>query len=1147
MSAPTSTPERTPRRAWRRRLLLVGIGVLVLVWALPMILARSPFVGWLERQLGAHAGCTVHLGRLSLGWFSSVAAYDVVVHDRADRPLLHAAIVESDRSLLALLLHRDSLGTFRVDKASIDIVFAGAASNLDQTLTQLIDRPAPNAAELAPTFSLPPVEVELVDSCVRVTDKEMSHTWQLPVRGTIRLFHEEVVPVQARLYGTVGDESNPGSVETAVSIKAEGGVWTQGQIKSRLQGVPLELAVPLVRRWLPEATLSGQVHGQCVVNWQMDRGSVTEIAVEGELVARGSELALPDLAERLTLDQVRLPGKLRYDGRRLEVPSADLMCDLGQVRYSGSIDLAAPGLSWLDRPGHEVSASLNLVRFAEKLPRTLHIHPDLRLTSGQLRVDGKSNRTAAGATWETRLNVTNITGVRGNQPIAWQEPVVLDFRARQVGRGVPLIDDIRCTSGFLQVEGTTTADGFRVQADADLGRLADPLSRFVDFGSTRLAGQAHADLTVRPLPGQRFAACGSARINDLFVEVLRGRPLEEELVTLELNAAGRVGSSGVQCADSARLIVGVGGDRVQGDLAEPLVELGGGDYGVWQMRLEGDVGRWHQRAEAFAVLPERGRLSGTLVAQGQVRRGTRGVECSSLAVSVRDFGCAAPGLRIHEPNLYLHTAAWLDAAGALQLRDAQLRCASMSATAARFRWQPATAQARGVVKVRGDLARLQQWVQLANRAVSQPMAGQVDGQVEIRPDAEGLDLGFQAVVQDFSLGDPNAPRWHESEIKLSGKGRVEPARDRLLLGPMHAESPLGALDAIGTLDNLSDTWAIDLTGELHYDLESLEPLLAPRLGGDLRLSGKDSRPFRLTGPLLPAASVGPSLTFRARPAHDVPLQLRDLHGDAAVAWQSLHALGCDVGPVELRVCLQKGWLQLYPVDTTLNGGRLHLQPNLRIDPAPAEVILLSGPVLEKARITPAMCAGALAYALPALAHALDADGLLSVTLDGGRIPLGDLAHAELKGTMVLQDARFGPGPLTRELTSVFKAPPAASLVRSSEVPFHLVNGRIYHRNLEVHFGDFSVRTSGSVGLDGSLMLLAEMPVPGHLAATTKLGAALSGQIFRLPISGTIEQPRVDQKALQTITAHILRDAAAEALKQELENRLKGLLNPGGGH
>ena len=35
---------------------------------------------------------------------------------------------------------------------------------------------------------------------------------------------------------------------------------------------------------------------------------------------------------------------------------------------------------------------------------------------------------------------------------------------------------------------------------------------------------------------------------------------------------------------------------------------------------------------------------------------------------------------------------------------------------------------------------------------------------------------------------------------------------------------------------------------------------------------------------------------------------------------SLHMLGCDVGPAQAKLIMQQGWLQLYPLETTLNDG-----------------------------------------------------------------------------------------------------------------------------------------------------------------------------------------------------------------------------------
>ena len=95
-------------------------------------------------------------------------------------------------------------------------------------------------------------------------------------------------------------------------------------------------------------------------------------------------------------------------------------------------------------------------------------------------------------------------------------------------------------------------------------------------------------------------------------------------------------------------------------------------------------------------------------------------------------------------------------------------------------------------------------------------------------------------------------------------------------------------------------------------------------------------------------------------------------------------------------------------------------------------------------------------------------------------------------------------------------------------------------NLELILADnFSVKTSGSVGLDGSLAMTAEMPIPVSLLGALKLPAAIAKTPIRLPITGTIDHPRIDPKALQDV----LKQASRDAVGGIVEDRLKKLFGP----
>ena len=107
------------------------------------------------------------------------------------------------------------------------------------------------------------------------------------------------------------------------------------------------------------------------------------------------------------------------------------------------------------------------------------------------------------------------------------------------------------------------------------------------------------------------------------------------------------------------------------------------------------------------------------------------------------------------------------------------------------------------------------------------------------------------------------------------------------------------------------------------------------------------------------------------------------------------------------------------------------------------------------------------------------------------------------------------------------------------MPFRMVNGRVYHTGLELHFPELTIHLSGSVGLDGSLALTAEMPVPPKWLGSSKLAkSVLANQTIRLPIGGTLNHPKIDERALREASARFARDAAENVLRQEMDGKVK---------
>ena len=131
-----------------------------------------------------------------------------------------------------------------------------------------------------------------------------------------------------------------------------------------------------------------------------------------------------------------------------------------------------------------------------------------------------------------------------------------------------------------------------------------------------------------------------------------------------------------------------------------------------------------------------------------------------------------------------------------------------------------------------------------------------------------------------------------------------------------------------------------------------------------------------------------------------------------------------------------------------------------------ELSLPKGPLVQRVQINPAMCGSLLQYIAPVLAGVTTAQGTFSIDLDDCRIPIGDMKKANMTGRFTVHSMVIGPGPMIHELATFMSRETPAQLKRESVVPFQMVNGRVYHKDLELIFPDITIRSSGSVGVVG---------------------------------------------------------------------------------
>jgi hypothetical protein len=238
--------------------------------------------------------------------------------------------------------------------------------------------------------------------------------------------------------------------------------------------------------------------------------------------------------------------------------------------------------------------------------------------------------------------------------------------------------------------------------------------------------------------------------------------------------------------------------------------------------------------------------------------------------------------------------------------------------------------------------------------------------------------------------------------------------------------------------------------------------------------------------------------------------------------------------------LAGGVLQIEPAELTVSQGKLFLAPKIRLSPQPMELTLPSGPLVRQVQINPRMCAFFLKFIAPVLADVTSAQGAFSIEMDSCRIPLSDPAKGTFAGKFIIHSIEIGPGPLIRELAVLMGRETPAKLRREGVVPFQMVDGRIYHKDMELIFPDFTIRTYGSVGLDQTVAIMTEMPVPPKWLENNPLAAGLKDQTIRIPIAGTLQKPQLDKSVMEQLSRQFIKTAAKNMLEDGLNKGLDQL-------
>ncbi len=515
------------------------------------------------------------------------------------------------------------------------------------------------------------------------------------------------------------------------------------------------------------------------------------------------------------------------------------------------------------------------------------------------------------------------------------------------------------------------------------------------------------------------------------------------------------------------------------------------------------------------------------------------------------------------------------------------------------------ANARGRVQWQADLGRLEAWLVAADMAAAWPVTGRAWGTLDLAETQQGLNLLAAATASQLEIARradakaTTAPRpvWSEPQASITceltrpfvrtaavgGQATGLAAADRLVIDRLELASSTLAVTARGGIADWSSRRQTTLEGTVAYDWEQLSRLATPWTGGRVRVSGHGTRPFVIRVPLAAASgttarpepppladtlplpeewleALKPAGAAERRATARPPLTptaarrlAEQLSLDTSAAWDAADLAGLPVAAGDVTIRLFEGQLAVGPFDVPAGGGRIRGAPWLKLVPAPGELVVPPGRVVERVGLSGEFCDNFVGLVSPLFAGATRSAGVMTVDLAGARLPVGDPLAGEAAGQIIFEQFEVRPSGAMQPLVNLLGRlqaviDPRFALgdqvvllrVRAEPIRVRLAERRIWHEGMVMDFGQLTVSSRGSVGEDGSLAALVEVAFRGELAGQTPVVARLLQTPIAIPLKGTLARPQFDSGAIDVVVKRIVENTARAVLDDGISRGLEAV-------
>ena len=1177
--------EREPRRRRRRNrrtrirlkwVLLGGLLVaLIGAYFLPSIVANSPLNRLVLDPIDAKINGKLRYESATVGWFAPVTVSGVTIVDDEEQLVASISKLTTSASLLQLLNESSYPGQITLQTPVLNAVIRRDDSNIEDLLRPILD----DTTDGVPLN----VKVVVVDGAVRWADERGENTG-------------EVRAIQAELDCRTGEKSIEWKAAAELvegrnsgTLSCEGetrfGESSTGKLVWQSKGAPLAGLKIALSRVDPQLHCGGALTSDGELQWDsagclatLSEFEVQELELAGAAVLEG---------DRLRTNQFSAIGTIYAGAEDIRCRGLALSADWGQLTLSCDLQTAEirrvmNEQSWTDLVSvvrGDARGWVDLAQLTQTLPRATRLRKDTIISEGGLtfriaNVDANrdSARDASAAVTRTidlQLDTRPIVAQTAGQTIQWRDPIQVVASATLNNRGWT-INQLTCRSDFLTVEGAGPPDRGKLTLHGDLGQLRKRLEQFIDLQGIELDGAVQGQGSwIRTAESMNIG--GELKINRFSLKLDDDRRWEEPNVAVSATTTLRRDQSNRWGVDNWRGELAIDNDSLG---VEPQAD-------GYLVHLVGDAKRWLRVAEAVGLSQlHNHEIAGRIDAQALVLPGVDALEVRSAAAEVQDlvYRSDANSLVIREPNVAASVSGrWQFEPPRWTTREAELRSSTLSLATTNLTLAVSpNLEADAALSLRGDLQRIGDV--LGTTLAPYALAGTVVGKCDLSAQGDLLSLQWEVGAERFSAtktphpGQPRIARvgrqqaiavWQEPNLRTVGKIAMNLKTRDIRIEQAECNTDWLAVATQGDLTVREGASQIDVKGAMTYDWPTAMDRLALTQNGQIKVYGQQSQTFAIRGPLTSstdggandssnrAAILRPNEGLQLKRAGPAPLGLT---ATSAIGWDRAEAYGFRIGPATLRSQLRDRLLIFDPVHVDVNDGKATLTPTIDLSQSPGAVNLKRGDGIRQINLTAEMCRGWLKYVAPLLADSTRAQGNLSLELEQAAAPIYDFSALSSKGVLVIHEAQVGPGSLITKLTgpitqilSVVDPQSAADLARPNwiqipkqDVEFQVQQGRVYHKQLVLRHRDVEIRTTGSVGFDQSLDLVAEVPVLDRWIKNNRFLESLRGKSIPFRVRGSFAKPNVDESVLRQLARDSAKGATEQLLKDQIERGLKKL-------